>query len=132
LKKKLEWPFTREKFDAHLLRLERVKSSLILLLTSDNNAFHRDLHNKLTDLTASLEEDLKLRAEESKSTAHRDLCSWLAPTSPVGVHLRVSKERLHQTGIWFLDDIFKDWLWGHDTYRRILFLVGKCKLYAST
>jgi hypothetical protein len=132
LKQKLEWPFTREKFNAHLIRLERVKSCLILVFTSDSNALNRDLHDKLTDLATSLEENLKIRNNERISTAHRDLCRWLAPSSPTGVHLRASKARLDQTGKWFIDTIFKEWLWGDDTYRQILFLLGKCKRSALT
>ncbi|KAJ6077324.1 uncharacterized protein N7446_000260 [Penicillium canescens] len=127
LKQKLEWPLTREKFNAHLIRLERVKSCLILVFTSDSNALNRDLHRKLTDLATSLEENLKIRNDERISTAHRDLCRWLAPSCPTGAHLRASRARLDQTGKWFIDTIFKEWLWGHDTYRQILFLLGKWK-----
>ncbi|KAJ5826063.1 hypothetical protein N7474_003201 [Penicillium riverlandense] len=125
LKKKLEWPFTQDQFNAYLSRLERVKSWLILVLTSDSAALQRDLHKEITNLASSLEDDLKIRKDERIQTAHKDLFHWLAPVSPNHIHMRASKGRGSQTGAWFIDRTFKDWLWNHGAYRNILFLLGK-------
>jgi hypothetical protein len=129
LKKKLEWPFTQDQFNAHLTRLERVKSWLILVLTSDSAALQRDLHKEITNLASSLEDDLKIRKDERIQTAHKDIFHWLAPVSPNQIHMRATKGRGNQTGKWFIDRTFKYWLWNHGTYRNILFLLGKCTFW---
>lgn len=127
LKAKLEWPLTKEGANTHLLRLERVKSWLILVLTSDNSALQRDVHRQITSLAESLEKDLKVRDDERAHAARRDLFNWLAPVNPTGVHLRASKARESETGKWFLDGIFQNWMKDSSAYRPILFLMGKCK-----
>lgn len=110
VKQKLEWLFTQERFNAHLTRLEMVKSSLILVLTSDSHALQRDLFCEVTSLTRSLEQDLKVRNDEKTRIAHEDLLRWVAPVSPISIHQQASKARVNHTGKWFIDSIFKDWL----------------------
>ncbi|KAL1886818.1 hypothetical protein Plec18167_000753 [Paecilomyces lecythidis] len=132
LKAKLEWPLTKERADTHLLRLERVKSWLILVLTSDNSALQRDVHRQITSLAESLEKDLKVRDDERAHAARRDLFNWLAPVNPIGVHLRASKARERETGKWFLDGIFRNWMKDSSAYRPILFLMGKSGIGKTT
>ncbi|RAK73166.1 uncharacterized protein BO72DRAFT_531283 [Aspergillus fijiensis CBS 313.89] len=131
LKQKLEWPFTQEQFTTHLTRLERVKSWLILLLTSDNLAFQRDLHGKITRLARSLEVDLKIRDDEKTRAAHNELLRWLAPVSPFSIHQQVSRDRVDHTGKWFVHT-FKDWIMSDVVDRNILCLLGKSGIGKTT
>ncbi|KAI2718505.1 hypothetical protein DTO013E5_8163 [Penicillium roqueforti] len=98
VKQKLEWPFTQEQLNTHLTRLERVKSWLILVITSDSNSLQRDLHSEITSLAKSLEQDLKVRNDEMIRTAHEELSRWLAPVSPSSIHLQASNLRANHTG----------------------------------
>lgn len=126
VKQKLEWPFTQEQLNTHLTRLERVKSWLILVITSDSNSLQRDLHSEITSLAKSLEQDLKVRNDEMIRTAHEELSRWLAPVSPSSIHLQASNLRANHTGKWFIDGILNDWLWNDGTHRSIFVLLGKC------
>jgi len=131
LQKKLEWPFTQKQFNTHLTRLERVKSWLILVLTSDSAILQRDLYKEITGLASSLEDDLKIRKDERVQTAQKELFHWLAPVSPDHVHVRASKGCGNGTGKWFIDHTFTEWLWGSDPYRKLLFVLGKCMFGSS-
>ncbi|PYI17905.1 hypothetical protein BO99DRAFT_336654, partial [Aspergillus violaceofuscus CBS 115571] len=113
LKQKLEWPFTQEQFATHLTRLERVKSWLIIVLSSDSLAIQRDLHGKITSLATSLEAELKIRDEEKVQAAHNDLLRWLAPVSPVSIHQQISRDRVDCTGNFLLAGIGKTTLFAH-------------------
>ncbi|PYI27857.1 hypothetical protein BP00DRAFT_428931 [Aspergillus indologenus CBS 114.80] len=126
LKQKLEWPFTQEQFATHLTRLERVKSWLIIVLSSDSLAIQRDLHGKITSLATSLEAELKIRDDEKARAAHNDLLRWLAPVSPVSIHQQVSRDRVDHTGKWFVNHTFEDWIMSDVVDRNILCLLGKC------
>ncbi|GAD91601.1 hypothetical protein PVAR5_0174 [Paecilomyces variotii No. 5] len=132
LKAKLEWPLTKERVNTHLVRLERVKSWLILVLTSDNSALQRDVYRQITGLAESLEKDLKVRDDERAHAARRELFNWLAPVNPTGVHLRASKARESETGRWFLDGSFRSWINDSSVYRKILFLMGKSGIGKTT
>lgn len=125
LQQKLEWPFTRQQFDAHLYRLERVKTCLILVLTSDSASLGRVLRSEVSSLASSLKEDLKIRNEERAQMANSEFLRWLAPVDPVDTHLRVLKGREIGTGRWFIDGHLKKWLSNGDK-GRILSLIGKC------
>ncbi|RAH71319.1 ankyrin repeat domain-containing protein [Aspergillus aculeatinus CBS 121060] len=131
LKQKLEWPFTQEQFTSHLTRLERVKSWLILLLTSDSLAIQRDLHGKITRLARSLEVDLKIRDDEKTRAAHNELLRWLAAVSPFSIHQQVSRDRVDHTGKWFIHT-FKDWIMSDVVDRNILCLLGKSGIGKTT
>ncbi|KAJ6114674.1 hypothetical protein N7486_000452 [Penicillium sp. IBT 16267x] len=123
LKQKLEWPFTEAKVNAHLTRLERVKSWLILVLTADHAAVERDLQREIGSLARSLTEDLKVREQERNQIANRELFQWMAPVSPANSHLRASEGHDVASGNWFIGGHLKHWLRNGD--RNIFFLVGK-------
>jgi chromosome segregation ATPase len=126
LKGKLEWPFTQDQFNIHLTRLERVKSWLILVLTTDNSALSRDMYHEINNLARSLRDDLRIRERETIQMANKDLFEWLAPVSPENDHLRASKNREIGTGNFFVDGYLKNWLNANDDL-KILFLRGKCR-----
>jgi len=126
LSQKLEWPLSQEKLNVHLARLERVKSWLILVLTTDSAALTRDIWYEINGLASSLKEDIRTREHERIQMANKDLFQWLAPVSPRDDHLRASKNREPGTGKWFIDGDLKNWLRGDDDLRTILFLRGKC------
>lgn len=126
LKQKLEWPFTQEQFNAHLLRLERVKSWLILVLMTDNVALSKDMHTEIDSLAHSVKKDLSILHQERLQKADRELLHWLAPVNPANTHLRASPDREIGTGTWFIDGWLKDWLHRNNEHEKILFLRGKC------
>lgn len=126
LKQRLEWPFTQKEFNAHLTRLERVKSWLILGMVADNAALDRDLYREMENLASCMKEDLYLRGQERMKSANRDLVGWLAPVEPGNAHLKASKRTEIGTGRWFIDGYFKDWLRGDEDAVKIVFLMGKC------
>lgn len=130
LKQKLEWPFTEAKVNAHLTRLERVKSWLILVLTADHAAVERDLQREIGGLARSLTEDLRIREQERNQMANKELFQWMAPVSPANSHLRASEGHDISSGQWFIGGHLKHWLQHGD--RNIFFLVGKCMLVSST
>ncbi|KAJ5652061.1 hypothetical protein N7507_009487 [Penicillium longicatenatum] len=130
LKQKLEWPFTEAKVTAHLTRLERVKSWLILVLTADHGAVERDLQREIGSLARSLTEELKIREQERDQMANNELFQWMAPVSPANSHLRASERRNIASGKWFINGHLEHWLQHGD--RNIFFLVGKCMLLSST
>ncbi|KAJ5538442.1 hypothetical protein N7494_007921 [Penicillium frequentans] len=123
LKQKLEWPFTEAKINAHLTRLERVKSWLILVLTADHAAVERDMQREIGSLARSLTEDLKIREQERVQMANRELFQWMAPVSPANSHLRASEGHDIASGKWFIGGHLKHWL--RHGNRNIFFLVGK-------
>lgn len=126
LKQKFEWPFTQEKFNEHLTRLERVKSWLILVLTADHAAVDKDFKRELGDLAISLKKDLRLREEERCLETNRELFQWIAPVNPASSHLRASEGHHVASGKWFIGGHLKHWLrYGK---HRLFFLVGKCML----
>ncbi|KAJ6157834.1 hypothetical protein N7470_005426 [Penicillium chermesinum] len=125
IKRKLEWPFARDTFEAHIARIERTKSFLMMILMSDARALQQDMHGRISDLTRRLEEDLQVRKDEKISVAHRELCKWISPVDTASVHRRAAKERVHNTGAWFREGIFKDWLQQKGPAKQILFLQGK-------
>ncbi|KAJ5769256.1 hypothetical protein N7520_003815 [Penicillium odoratum] len=122
-KQKLEWHFTQEKINDHLIRLERVKSWLILVLTADHAAVERDLQQEIGSLARSLTEDLKIREQERNQMANRELFEWMAPVSPANSHLRACEGYDIASGKWFIGGHLKHWLWYGD--KNIFFLVGK-------
>lgn len=126
LKQKLEWPFTQDQVNAHLIRLERVKSWLILVITADTAAAEKDLHQEITSLSRNLKEDLRIREEERVQRDNEALFKWIAPVSPADSHLRASHGRRMGTGRWFTKSHLKGWLRDPLDGKRILFLVGKC------
>jgi chromosome segregation ATPase len=130
LKQKLEWPFTEAKVTAHLTRLERVKSWLILVLTADHGTVERDLQREIGSLARSLTEELKIREQERDQMANKELFQWMAPVSPAHSHLRASEGRNIASGKWFINGHLEHWLQYGD--RNIFFLVGKCMLLSST
>ncbi|KAJ5909759.1 hypothetical protein N7504_004402 [Penicillium tannophilum] len=123
LKQKLEWPFTEAKVNAHLTRLERVKSWLILVLTADHAAVERDMQREIGSLARSLTEDLKIREQERDQMANKELFQWMAPVSPANSHLRASEGHDIASGKWFISGHLKHWL--RHGNRNIFFLVGK-------
>ncbi|KAJ5725899.1 uncharacterized protein N7483_007256 [Penicillium malachiteum] len=123
IKQKLEWPFTQEKVNAHLTRLERVKSWLILVLTADHAAVERDLQQEIGNLARSLTEDMRIRERERIQIANRELFQWMAPVSPANYHLRATQASKIASGKWFIGSHLKHWLrYGK---RNMFFLVGK-------
>jgi len=126
LGKRLEWPFTQKEYDKHLIRLERVKSWLLLALVADNASLDRDLHEEMSNLATSMREDLHFLRQERVQSANRDLFRWMAPVDPATAHLRASKRREIGTGKWFIDGYLKDWLQGNDMHKKIALLMGKC------
>ncbi|KAJ5469660.1 hypothetical protein N7539_009278 [Penicillium diatomitis] len=134
LKQKLEWPFSQDQFNAHLTRLERVKSWLILVITADAAVVERDLHREVTDLARDLREDLRLRDLERVEKDNETLFKWLAPISPADSHIRASSGRRQQTGRWFTKSYLKNWLEDSSEKTRLLCLVagtGKTTLFAQ-
>ncbi|KAJ5153107.1 uncharacterized protein N7482_009585 [Penicillium canariense] len=123
LKQKLEWPFSQDQVNAHLVRLERVKSWLILVITADTASVERDLHQEITSLARNLKDDLRLRDQERVQRANEALFKWIAPVSPADSHLRASNGHRIGTGRWFIDSHLKVWL-ENPLDKRILFLVG--------
>lgn len=129
LRQKLEWSFTKQQFETHLARLERVKSWLILVITNDSASLNRDIHGEMIRLAVTLEKDLTIRDHERDQVG---LLSWLAPVSPASAHLRESKHREIETGRWSIDGPLQQWPWRSDKQMKFLFLEGKCKLYVTT
>ncbi|KAJ5918080.1 hypothetical protein N7454_010455 [Penicillium verhagenii] len=123
LKQKLEWPFTQETINGHLTRLERVKSWLILVITADHAAVERDMQQEIGALARSLTEDLRIREQERKQIADRELLEWIAPVSPANSHLRATEGHNIATGKWFIGGHLKHWLRYGD--KKLFFLVGK-------
>lgn len=128
LKQKLEWPFTQDQVNAHLVRLERVKSWLILVITADTAAAEKDLHEELTALAKDLKEDLHIREQERVQRENEALFKWIAPVSPADFHLRASGGRRTGTGRWFTKSYLNGWLRDPLDKKRILFIVGKCTI----
>ncbi|OOQ85019.1 hypothetical protein PEBR_31019 [Penicillium brasilianum] len=125
LKQKLEWPFTQDQVNAHLVRLERVKSWLILVITADTAAAEKDLHQEINSLTRNLKEYLRIREQERVQRDNEALFKWIAPVSPADSHLRASNGRRIGTGRWFTKSHLKAWLRNPLGGKNILFLVGK-------
>lgn len=131
LKQKLEWPFTQDQINAHLVRLERVKSWLILVITADTAAAGKDLHEEITGLAKDLKEDLRIREQERVQQDNAVLFKWIAPVNPADFHLRASGGRQTGTGRWFTKSYLKGWLQDPLNEKRILFIVGKCTIDCS-
>lgn len=126
LKQKLKWPFTQDEVNAHLAQLERVKSWLMLVLTSDHLSVQREMQNDMKGLANSLRDDLRIRNQERVEMANQELFQWLAPVSPANIHLQASKGQKVDTGKWFIDGHLKRWMKSKCDDERILFLIGKC------
>lgn len=126
LKQKLEWPFTQDQVNVHLAQLERVKSWLILVLTSDHLSVEREMQQDMRSLANSLRDDLRIRNQERMEMLNRELFQWLAPVSSANMHLRASKGQRVRTGKWFIEGHLKKWMTRKSDNERILFLVGKC------
>lgn len=126
LKQKIQWPFTQEETNEHLVRLERVKSWLILVLTADHVSVDRALNSEISSLARSLKEDLSIRHQERNETANKALFEWIAPVNPGTSHLRASKVQKIGTGRWFIDGYLHNWVSNEKDTQKILFLVGKC------
>jgi hypothetical protein len=124
LKQTLKWPFTQTQVSEHLIRLERVKSWLILVLMADHNSVDRDMQHEIRDLTNTLKEDLQIRVQERNQLANRELLRWIAPVNPESSHLRASKRHRNGTGRWFVDGHLKTFL--NKDENRAFFLLGKC------
>lgn len=131
LKQKLRWPFTQDQVNAHLAQLERVKSWLMLVLTSDHSTVQREMQNDITKLANDLRDDLRIRNQERIESANKKLFRWLAPVSPATIHLQASREQRVETGKWFIDGHLKRWVRSKSDNERILFLVGKCMFSTS-
>ncbi|OQE39061.1 hypothetical protein PENCOP_c007G09037 [Penicillium coprophilum] len=123
LKQTLKWPFTQTEVSEHLIRLERVKSWLILVLIADHKSVEREMQHEIRDLTNTLKEDLQIRVQERNKLANRELLQWIAPVNPESSHLRASKRHRNGTGRWFVDGHLKTFL--DQDERRAFFLLGK-------
>ncbi|KAJ5459469.1 hypothetical protein N7530_011413 [Penicillium desertorum] len=134
LKQTLKWPFTQTHVSEHLVRLERVKSWLILVLMADHNSVDREMQHEIRDLTNTLKEDLQIRVQERNQFANRELLRWIAPVNPESSHLRASKRHRNGTGRWFIDGHLKTFL-DQDENRAFLLLgksgTGKTTLFAQ-
>ena len=124
LKQALKWPFTQTEVSEHLIRLERVKSWLILVLIADHKSVDREMQHEICDLANTLKEDLWIRAQERNQFANRELLRWIAPVNPESSHLRASKRNRNGTGRWFVDGHLKTFL--DQDENRAFFLFGKC------
>jgi hypothetical protein len=124
LKQTLKWPFTQTQVSEHLVRLERVKSWLILVLMADHNSVDREMQHEIRDLTNTLKEDLQIRVQERNQFANRELLRWVAPVNPESSHLRASKRHRNGTGRWFIDGHLKTFL--NQDENRAFLLLGKC------
>ncbi|KAJ5617810.1 hypothetical protein N7537_002924 [Penicillium hordei] len=123
LKQALKWPFTQAEVSEHLIRLERVKSWLVLVLIADHKSVDREMQHEIRDLTNTLKEDLQIRAQEQNQLANRELLRWIAPVNPESSHLRASKRNRNGTGRWFVDGHLKTFL--DQDENRTFFLFGK-------
>ncbi|KAJ5788495.1 hypothetical protein N7457_003485 [Penicillium paradoxum] len=130
LKQTLKWPFTQKEANEHLIRLERVKSWLILVLLADHNSADRDIQHEIRDLTSAVKEDLQIRTQERNQVANRKIFQWIAPMNPENSHLRASKRLNIGTGRWFIDGHLKKFLIQDED--RALFLFGKSGTGKST
>ncbi|EKV20000.1 Ankyrin repeat-containing domain [Penicillium digitatum] len=130
LKQNLKWPFTQTQVSEHLVRLERVKSWLILVLIADHKSVDREMQHEIRDLTNTLKEDLQIRAQERNQYANRELLQWIAPVNPESSHLRASKRHKIGTGRWFVDGHLKTFL--NQDENRAFFLWGKSGTGKST
>lgn len=130
LKRNLKWPFTQKQVNGHLVRLERVKSWLILVLMADHKSPDQGIQQEMSALTSALKEDLQIRDRERNRIANRELLQWVAPVSPESAHLRASKRYQMKTGRWFLSGHLMEFLKTEDSplleENRALFLLGKC------
>ncbi|CAI7603055.1 unnamed protein product [Penicillium bialowiezense] len=129
LKRNLKWPFTQKQVNGHLVRLERVKSWLILVLMADHKSPDQGIQQEMSALTSALKEDLQIRDRERNRIANRELLQWVAPVSPESAHLRASKRYQMKTGRWFLSGHLMEFLKTEDSplleENRALFLLGK-------
>jgi hypothetical protein len=125
LKRNLKWPFTQKQVDEHLIRLERVKSWLILVLIADQNSADRGMQQEISDLATALKEDLQIRDQERNNVANKELFQWMAPVSPESSHLRASKRYRMRTGRWFVSGYLLGFI--NQEEDRVLFLLGKCR-----
>ncbi|CAG8003460.1 unnamed protein product [Penicillium salamii] len=129
LKRNLKWPFTQKQVSEHLVRLERVKSWLILVLMTDHHSADHGIQQEINDLTSALKEDLRIRDRERNRMANRELLQWMAPVSPESAHLRASKRYRMKTGNWFLSGHLMEFLKTEENPlledNRALFLLGK-------
>jgi len=122
----LKWPLDRSDVDKHLARLARVKTWFILVLMTDSSALTQDVYTEVSELTRSIQVDLKIREQQRADKVNEDLLRWLAPVGPEEDHLRACKARQPGTGMWFIKGPLSNWLRDSSSQSTMLCLRGKC------
>lgn len=120
--KSLTWPLDKTEVSKHVARLERLKSTLILIFVTGTPASGHGAEEAISNLRAQLEQDKSAKIRQKDDTG---LLDWLAPVNTGEEHSRVCELRHPGTGKWFIQGPLTTWLDG--SRQNMLCLVGKCK-----
>ena len=119
----LKWPFDESEMERQMRRLERVKSSFILIVMTGNVLDSQDILSTIKQLDLDLQEDRERAAREKLEESNRQLLQWLAPSSSTWIHSKACDAHYPETGRWF-QERFEQWISNSKPTSSILWLSG--------
>lgn len=126
----LRWPLDQGEVAKYADRLERIKSTLLLIYVTGNAVSTQETYDAVLKLGLRFDNDAKVREERNIREDNAKLWSWLAPVSTKGVHTRICQGH-RGTRKWFIEGLFVPWASGSE--QRMLCVIGKCKyIYPCT
>jgi hypothetical protein len=120
----LSWPETRSTMQQHIARIERMKSCFSLLLTNETSTRGQEMIIAIQNISTTVDEDRINRRVAKQQKLHQNIRSWISPACSDPIHRRALASRQPDTGKWFLEGIFQQWLNSEHCDSQILFITG--------
>ncbi|KAL9046740.1 MAG: hypothetical protein Q9214_000505 [Letrouitia sp. 1 TL-2023] len=139
---RLAWPIMKDDVKRYAAKMQRIASWFMLVTTSDNvyaspqcscrvfdatepeySAVSRESYLKIQSIQLQLQKQQEMQEDKQSLDLKQSIREWLAPCDPYSFYQKFLEVFHKDTGGWFLDRIFNDWIdKGHSS---MLWLRGK-------
>nr|OQO23637.1 hypothetical protein B0A51_09050 [Rachicladosporium sp. CCFEE 5018] len=124
--KALTWPFEKSECTELLVRLERIKTWLMLYSMGEQQTGISLVQDALQELTDTVKDDIAERKSKLQLDEQRALVDLLDSPSSDAVHAKACATWQGTTpGAWFLDGYLQPWIWDDHPTAKMILLNGK-------
>lgn len=125
----MKWPFTKKDLEERLQWLRRANSWYTLAMLADQSAGFDRLFEELHGFREVIIQDQSARRLQEEQRAEGEaigqVLQALSSVDLETLHEQTRVDWLPETGMWFLDGEFEEWLQNRKSVKRLLWLQGQ-------
>ncbi|KAH8900669.1 hypothetical protein GQ53DRAFT_815531 [Thozetella sp. PMI_491] len=125
---RLTWHWKKADLANHVARIERVKTCLLVGMTTNNLSNSEDILLHLHRLNLQIDEDREAKVSELNQKNYNTILHQLAPIRPEQAHTKALSDHQPGTSAWFLQGPLRQFFSNNQSHGAILWVKGKCKL----